>query len=176
MKKYLLCFFGALALYTTTAQAAFIGESIECASDGFFTGCNPTNAVVGGGIEFDIETPIAGYHWSLDIGENSVIFQDLSTGGSFGGHGQIFLTGFDFNIITGIENFFTDVSTGIAATDVSFTSDSITIDARSSNWQSLQLLSFDVVTSTSSVPEPTSMALLGLGVAGLGFSRKKKNA
>jgi hypothetical protein len=126
---------------------------------------------VGAGAEFDVLTPAGGYHWSVDIGANSIVFTDLSPGSSQGGHGMVFLTGFDTSI-TGISNFATTASLGITASDVTFTATSITIDARNSNWSTNQYLSFDVV--TADIPEPASLALVGMALLGLGISRTRK--
>jgi len=48
-------------------------------------------------------------------------------------------------------------------------------DFFSGEHQALQIDSIELA-GAASVPEPTSLALLGLGLAGLGFSRKKKTA
>jgi hypothetical protein len=154
-----------------SAQASLVGNTVSCASTGFFTGCSPSNATVGAGVEFDVLSPVGGYHWSVDIGANSVVFTDLAPGSSSGGHGVVFLTGFDAPIL-GISNFATNATSGITTSDVTFTSTSITIDAQNSSWSSNQFISFNVV--TADIPEPASLALVGLALVGLGVSRSRK--
>lgn len=65
---------------------------------------------------------------------------------------------------------------GLDSSRLTFDSNSIGI-----NWQGLSftestIVSLDVEFDSVEVPEPASIALFGLGVAGIGFSRKKKAA
>jgi len=165
-----------VSIFSGTTNAALIGDTVtltgntvQCVSDGFFAyGCNPASTTIGGGIEFDIAGLAPSYHWSLDIGANSLVFKDLSPGNVNGGIGKVYLTGFD-SVISGISNFATDAWFGIDASDITFTSNSITIDATNSGWMPDQQLSFDI----TAIPEPATLTLAALGLAGIAARRRK---
>lgn len=180
LRKFIVAVFSASV--ATLSHASFVGDTVNCSlSPSYLTSCNQSSATVGAGEEFTIFTQTPGLTWLVDIGANSVsvTLNGPANWGVSGGIGQFKLLSLnEFGIsssITGISNFFTNTNYGIDASDITFTSDSLNISFINSGWNTGQLLSFDVVTRPNqSIPEPASMALLGLGLAGIGFSRRKK--
>jgi hypothetical protein len=127
---------------------------------------------VGAGQEFELEIPAAPNDFGLgvDVGASSIRISSIEDNGFGLGAGELLtLTGLDFSTggtIVGVANFIQSGVT-LSPNSLSFTANSVSIDLQSF-WAVGSFLSFDLV--TAAVPEPATLALLGLGLAGAGFS------
>lgn len=131
------------------------------------------NHVVGAGVEI---SNVAGNLATLDLTANQIIV-DFSTAATFS---SVNFSGFKITDILGQIDAFTSVTidaatnmAGLDASRISFGDDFFSV-----NWQGLSFNSNTFVVlnigTASTVPEPGSLALLGLGLAGVAMARKRK--
>jgi len=78
------------------------------------------------------------------------------------------ITGVSINVATNM--------VGLDASRISFTSDSFSVNWNGLAFNTNTIVSLDFDFRGQQVPEPASIALLGLGLAAIGFSIKKKTA
>ncbi|WP_417316735.1 PEP-CTERM sorting domain-containing protein [Emcibacter sp.] len=170
----------SLGLFAAPAQASLIGDTVNCSAT--FVSCNPASSVVGAGSEFElVYTPVT--FFSIDLGASSIsignVFSDslkvysgvsalLSDLDPQGGSGTI----------TGIANFVTSGVTGMVLEDISFDDHSVSILFDNSFWAFDSFISFDLLFAEArqQVSEPAALALLGLGLAGIGLARRRQSA
>ena len=170
---------GLVLAFCSAAQAQLTGDTVTCSFTLAFA-CSSPSAVVTPAPEFTLIGP-SNPGFIIDIGASSIDINvaPASPGAAFIGSGTDFVLTLGSlddaaGNIVGIANFVTANTFGLTASHVSFTAHSINFTFDNASFNSGASASFDLVIGPSQVMEPTTLALLGIGLAGLGFSRRKR--
>ena len=181
---------GLLALgFAGAAHASLLGQTVTCSSTSLFRiACSsPTATAMDGATpEFELQSLSGNALFAIDIsgeGVRMTAVEFISTGGpNLVTLGDLIWTNHPSAMITGITNFVVSgvvpqvigFGDGLVEGDVSFAANSVTIDYTSTDWDLGDFISFDLVTTHSVLPEPASLALFGLGLAGLSFAARRR--
>lgn len=168
---------GFLLCAATAANASLIGDTITVTNESplgtilnsqFVVVTEANEAVSLGGAAFaDINAASIEIIWTRGVATrngpfNGYVFSDLDwlpDAGSIVG----------VSLVTNID--------GITMQDVTFTADSVAIDTEGTARTNTSFLNVFLETSHSSqIPEPGTLAMFGLGLAGLGLARRRRAA
>jgi hypothetical protein len=169
-----LLYIAALLCISISARATLIGDTVTCSSN--FTTCSPTSAVVGGGTEFQFNSGLFVVDLASNQSDSFIKISSLSSF-TFGANGTITIGDIDDSggNIVGITSVSASAGiSGIDASDISFTAHTVSFNLANSAWTANQGLTVQLAVRPAAVPEPGSLALVAIALAGIGFSRRNR--
>ena len=181
-KIKLLCLglitFGTISI----ANATLINDQVNCSVEpSIFWVCSAPMYTVGMGSEFSLLL-FGNEYFQIDISQSSISVNFTNSNRLDTGAGELLRlsdldwTDYPLGRIIGIENFLTSGTTDISAGDVNFTDHSVSFDFNNATWTEgvSAFAQWDLIVEHAQVPTASTIALFGLGLAGLGFARRKK--
>lgn len=156
----------SLLTFVVPVQAMLIGDTITATG----VELGPSSATIGAGTEFiGISDDVL-----FDFGANTLTISNIAYNG-WSGYGDYVFAGFD-DAITSVSIASNTGWTGPIVNNFIFDAHSLTLamdDSEVSN-PGGSILVFNIIQESTAVPEPTTLALFGLGLAAFTYTRRKR--